>query len=168
METQTHRLQQTQISPVRTNIQPPYISPQETTPVQAFEFPYYGSTDPTIAPGLPAPSPNPFYVPPAPTPYLASASEMISMPPSYPFQPNVSPSGVTYVGDSRAMLPGRAVSMGTLRLPQRIGVSPQEEDKRRRAASASARFRRRKKEQEEENLKEIARLEKRIEELKKE
>jgi len=93
------------------------------------------------------------------------------MPPSYPFSavpPNVSPSGVTYVGDSRALLPGRAVSMGTLRLPQRLGVSPQEEDKRRRAASASARFRRRKKEQEEENLKEIARLEKRIEELKKE
>ena len=78
------------------------------------------------------------------------------------------PTGVTYVGDSRAMLPGRAVSMGSLRAPQRLGVSPQEEDKRRRAASASARFRRRKKEQEEENLKEIARLEKKIEDLKKE
>ena len=89
----------------------------------------------------------------------------------YPFNPVVSalpPSGVTYVGDSRAMIPGRAVSMGALRGPQRIGISPQEEDKRRRAASASARFRRRKKEQEEENLKEIARLEKKIEELKKE
>jgi hypothetical protein len=67
------------------------------------------------------------------------------------------------------MLQGRAVSMGALRgSSQRIGTSPQEEDKRRRAASASARFRRRKKEQEEENLKEIARLEKQIEELKKE
>ena len=83
--------------------------------------------------------------------------------------PNIPASGVTYVGDSRAMLPGRAVSMGSLRAPQRlVGVSPQEEDKRRRAASASARFRRRKKEQEEENLKEIARLEKKIEDLKKE
>jgi Basic region leucine zipper len=77
-------------------------------------------------------------------------------------------SGVTYVGDSRSILQNRAVSMGAIRGPQRLGVSPQEEDKRRRAASASARFRRRKKEQEEENLKEIARLEKKIEELKKE
>jgi len=171
MEAHAQRSQAPQISPVRTNIQPPYISPQETTPIQGFDFPYYGSTDPTIATGLSAPSPNPFYVPQASAPYLAPTSEMISMPPSYPFSavpPNVSPSGVTYVGDSRALLPGRAVSMGTLRLPQRLGVSPQEEDKRRRAASASARFRRRKKEQEEENLKEIARLEKRIEELKKE
>lgn len=93
------------------------------------------------------------------------------MQPQYPFNPGVTTipsSGVTYVGDSRAMLPGRAVSMGTLRGPQRMGVSPQEEDKRRRAASASARFRRRKKEQEEENLKEINRLEKKIEDLKKE
>jgi len=72
------------------------------------------------------------------------------------------------VGDNRAMLQGRAASMGVLRGPQRIITSPQEEDKRRRAASASARFRRRKKEQEEENLREIARLEKRIEDLKKE
>jgi len=82
--------------------------------------------------------------------------------------PTMPTSGVTYVGDSRAMLQGRAVSMGTLRTPQRMGISPQEEDKRRRAASASARFRRRKKEQEEENLREINRLEKKIEELKKE
>ena len=66
------------------------------------------------------------------------------------------------------MLQSRAASMGALRGPQRIGASPQEEDKRRRAASASARFRRRKKEQEEENLKEINRLEKKIEDLKKE
>src|SRR6266513_1949128 len=66
------------------------------------------------------------------------------------------------------MLQGRAVSMFALRGQQRIGTSPQEQDKRRRAASASARFRRRKKEQEEENLKEIARLEKKIEDLKKE
>lgn len=97
---------------------------------------------------------------------------MIPMQSPYPFNPmgsNVPPSGVTYVGDSRPMLAGRAVSMGSLRAPpQRLGVSPQEEDKRRRAASASARFRRRKKEQEEENLKEIARLEKKIEDLKKE
>jgi len=96
---------------------------------------------------------------------------MIPMQPPYAFNPmgsNVSPSGLNYVGDSRGMLPGRAVSMGSLRAPQRLGVSPQEEDKRRRAASASARFRRRKKEQEEENLKEIARLEKKIEDLKKE
>lgn len=97
---------------------------------------------------------------------------MIPMQPPYAFNPmgsNVPPSGVTYVGDSRPMLAGRAVSMGSLRAPpQRLGVSPQEEDKRRRAASASARFRRRKKEQEEENLKEIARLEKKIEDLKKE
>jgi hypothetical protein len=82
--------------------------------------------------------------------------------------PTMPPSGVTYMGDSRGMLQGRAVSMGTLRTPQRMGISPQEEDKRRRAASASARFRRRKKEQEEENLKEINRLEKKIEDLKKE
>ena len=77
-------------------------------------------------------------------------------------------SGITYVGDSRAMLQTRAASMGAIRGVQRMGISPQEEDKRRRAASASARFRRRKKEQEEENLREIARLEKKIEELKKE
>ena len=96
---------------------------------------------------------------------------MIPMQPPYAFNPmgsNISPPGLNYVGDSRSMIPGRAVSMGSLRAPQRLGVSPQEEDKRRRAASASARFRRRKKEQEEENLKEIARLEKKIEDLKKE
>jgi hypothetical protein len=80
----------------------------------------------------------------------------------------MTPSGITYTGDSRATLTGRAVSMSALRGPQRIVTSPQEEDKRRRAASASARFRRRKKEQEEENIKEITRLEKKIEELKKE
>lgn len=94
------------------------------------------------------------------------------MQPQYPFNPamsTMSSSGVTYVGDSRGMLQSRAVSMGALRGPQgRMGISPQEEDKRRRAASASARFRRRKKEQEEENLKEITRLEKKIEDLKKE
>jgi hypothetical protein len=97
---------------------------------------------------------------------------MMPMQPQYPFNPgiaNIPSSAVSYVGDSRGMLQGRAVSMGSLRGgPQRIGVSPQEEDKRRRAASASARFRRRKKEQEEENLKEINRLEKKIEDLKKE
>ena len=42
------------------------------------------------------------------------------------------------------------------------------EDKRRRAASSSARFRKRKKEQEEENLQEISRLEKKIDDLKRE
>jgi Basic region leucine zipper len=95
---------------------------------------------------------------------------MVPLQSPYPFNPasQMSASGMTYTGDSRAMLGGRAVSMGTLREPPRTNTSPQEEDKRRRAASASARFRRRKKEQEEENLKEIQRLEKRIEDLKKE
>jgi hypothetical protein len=89
----------------------------------------------------------------------------------YPFNPlagQMTPGGVTYVGDNRAMLQGRASSMGTLRGPQRMITSPQDEDKRRRAASASARFRRRKKEQEEENLREISRLERKLEEMKKE
>lgn len=120
---------------------------------------------------LSTPTQNPFYAPPTTPAYLTPGTEMIPMQAQYPFNPVVPtlpPSGVTYVGDSRAMLPGRAVSMGALRGSQRIGISPQEEDKRRRAASASARFRRRKKEQEEENLREIARLEKKIEELKKE
>lgn len=118
-----------------------------------------------------APTQNPFYPPPTPAPYIAPSTEMIPMQQPYPFNPivpTIPASGVTYVGDSRAMLQGRAVSMGSLRGPPRMAVSPQEEDKRRRAASASARFRRRKKEQEEENLREIARLEKKIEELKKE
>jgi hypothetical protein len=120
---------------------------------------------------LNTPTQNPFYPPSTPT-YITPGTEMMPMPSQYPFNPGmptISSSGIGYVGDSRGMLQGRAVSMGALRGPQgRMGVSPQEEDKRRRAASASARFRRRKKEQEEENLKEIARLEKKIEDLKKE
>ena len=159
------------ISPVRTSLQAPYISPQETPTNQGFDFPYYPQQEPPIGGTLSTPSQNPFYQQPAPTTYITPGTEMIPMQPPYAFNPmgsNISPSGLSYVGDSRAMLPGRAVSMGSLRAPQRLGVSPQEEDKRRRAASASARFRRRKKEQEEENLKEITRLEKKIEDLKKE
>lgn len=118
---------------------------------------------------LPSNTQAPFYPSTTTTQYLGPGSDISVQP--YPFTPvtsQIPPSGLTYVGDSRAMLQGRAASMGALRGQQRIGTSPQEEDKRRRAASASARFRRRKKEQEEENLKEIARLEKKIEELKKE
>ena len=171
-ETQApQRPHQPQISPVRTSVQAPYISPQETPTAQGFEFPYYAPQEPAMTQVLNTPTPNPFYPPATPT-YITPGTEMMPMQPQDPFNtgiPTIPSSGVTYVGDSRAMLHGRAVSMGTLRGPQgRMGVSPQEEDKRRRAASASARFRRRKKEQEEENLKEIARLEKKIEDLKKE
>jgi len=158
-----------QISPVRTTIQQPYISPQETPTAPGFDFPYY-PPDPSINQPMSTPTQPPFYPASAPA-YGAPGTDMLPMQSQYPFNsvmPSMSPSGVTYVGDSRAMLQGRAVSMGALRGPQRIGISPQEEDKRRRAASASARFRRRKKEQEEENLREINRLEKKIEELKKE
>ena len=149
----------------------PYISPQETPTAPGFEFPYYTSQDPTIPQPVSGPSQNQFY-PPTTTPaYMPSNTEVIPMQQQYPFNPVIPTmqSQVAYVGDQRAMLQGRAVSLGALRPQQHHPViTPQEEDKRRRAASASARFRRRKKEQEEENLKEIARLEKRIEDLKKE
>jgi hypothetical protein len=170
METQQQRQAPPIMSPVRTAVQPPYISPQETPTTQGFEFPYY-QQEPAMGQIMPTHSQNPFYPPPPTTPsYLQQGTEM-TVPAQYPFTPITSQlpsSGISYVGDTRAMLQGRAVSMGALRGPQRIGASPQEEDKRRRAASASARFRRRKKEQEEENLKEINRLEKKIEDLKKE
>jgi hypothetical protein len=169
METQQQRQAPPMMSPVRTTLQPPYISPQETPTTQGFEFPYYPQ-EPTIGQMLPTHSQNPFYPPSSSTSYLPQGAEMTVQTP-YPFTPittQLPSSGVSYVGDTRAMLQNRAVSMGSLRGPQRMGASPQEEDKRRRAASASARFRRRKKEQEEENLKEINRLEKKIEDLKKE
>lgn len=155
-----------QISPIRTTMpqQPTHISPQET-PSQGFDFPYYA--EPPPAPILPSHTQPTFYQQP-PNPYIAAGTDILQ--PQYPFTPlttQMQPPSVTYVGDNRAMLQGRAASMGVLR-GSRLITSPQEEDKRRRAASASARFRRRKKEQEEENLREISRLEKRIEELRKE
>jgi hypothetical protein len=165
---QQQRPTQPQISPTRT--QPPHISTGNPTLPQGYDYlanPFYPAQDP----GIPTTqTQNPFYGQ-SNTTYLTPTTEMVPVQSPYPFNPaaaQIPSSGITYVGDSRAMLAGRAVSMGSLHGPQRIVTSPQEEDKRRRAASASARFRRRKKEQEEENLKEIQRLEKRIEELKKE
>jgi hypothetical protein len=158
-----------QISPVRTTVQQPYISPQETPTAPGFDFPYYPS-DPSMNQPMSTPTQASFYPSSTPT-YMGPGPDMMPMQSPYSFNsvvPTMPTSGVSYVGDSRAMLQGRAVSMGSLRAPQRMGISPQEEDKRRRAASASARFRRRKKEQEEENLREINRLEKKIEDLKKE
>jgi len=170
LESQTQqRPPQSLASPVRTSFKQPYISPQDTAASQGFDFPYYPQES-GMGQIIPAHNQTPFYAPTATTPYLGPGADITVQP--YSFTPMTSqiqqPSGLTYVGDSRAMLQGRAVSMGALRGSQRIGTSPQEEDKRRRAASASARFRRRKKEQEEENLKEIARLEKKLDELKKE
>lgn len=111
---------------------------------------------------------NPFY-PLSTHASMTPGTEMMPTQPQYPFDTGDTAILESAPSHSPGILQSHSISTGTFRAgPHPICVSEKEDDKRRRAARASALFRIRKKIQEEKILKEIKRLEGKIEDLKKE